>query len=44
MHNKTGYYRDMNDQEQKRRELMDKFDDIPIKELNKADGYQQNIT
>lgn len=23
---------------------MDKFDDIPIKELNKADGYQQNIT
>jgi hypothetical protein len=22
---------------------MDKFDDIPIKELNKAEGYQQKV-
>ncbi len=39
--NKTGNYRELTDQEIRRRELMDKFDDIPIKELNKAEGYQQ---
>jgi hypothetical protein len=32
----------VSEQELKRRELMDKFDDIPIKELNKAEGYQLN--
>ena len=25
----------------KRKELMENYDDIPIKELNKAEGYQQ---
>jgi hypothetical protein len=40
--NKTGYYRDLTDQELKKRELMGKFDDIPIRDLNKAEGYQQN--
>lgn len=42
-YNKTGNYRDFTDQELRKRELMDKFDDIPIKELNKAEGYQQQI-
>jgi hypothetical protein len=28
------------EKELKKREIMDKFDDIPIKELNKTDGYQ----
>lgn len=41
--NKTAQMRDLTEQEIKKRELMVKFDDIPIKELNKADGYQQNI-
>lgn len=29
----------MTEQEQKKKEIMEKFDDIPIKVLNKAEGY-----
>jgi hypothetical protein len=34
---KTDFYKDAH----KKKELMERFDDIPIKELHKADGYQQ---
>jgi len=39
---KTNFYNNnVSEQEHKRKEIMDKFDDIPIKELNKAEAYQQ---
>ena len=41
---KTNFFKDqLTDQEVKRKQLMNKFDDIPIKELNKADGYQMPL-
>lgn len=39
---KTNFYKEQTDQDVKRKQIMGKFDDIPIKELNKAEGYQQH--
>lgn len=35
------YHRQMSEYDIQRKELMNKFDDIPIKELNKQEAYQQ---
>lgn len=39
---KSGFYQEkhFSEKELKKKEIMDKFDDIPIKELNKAEAYQ----